>query len=255
MMSRQKQILETLTRSGKLEVAVLAEKLGVSRVTMRKDLDMLEKRGLVKREHGYATIGSSDDLNNRLAYHYEEKRRIAQLAAQSVNDGDTVMIESGSCCALLAEELVLRKRELTIITNSAFIADYIRGNANAKIVLLGGNYQLESQVMVGPLVRVCAEQFFVDKLFVGTDGFTIQQGFTNSDMMRAEAVRAMCRQANKAIVLTESQKFLTHGVVSLMRSKEVYAVYTDSGIPREIEDHLMECGVQVNKIPDSAQTG
>lgn len=247
MIDRHKQILEELTRAQKLEVSVLAERLGVSQVTVRKDLDALEKRGLVDREHGFALIGASDDLNNRLAYHYDEKRQIAQIAARDIHPGDTVMIESGSCCALLAEELVSTRQDVTIITNSAFIAGYVRARPGARIVLLGGDYQLQSQVMVGPLVRLCAEQFFVDKLFIGTDGFNAQYGFTGSDMMRAEAVRAMRRQATKTIVLTESRKFLAHGVVSLVPTGEVYEVYTDGDIPAESEQCLLEHGVRLNK--------
>lgn len=247
MADRKKQILEELTHAEKMEVSVLAEKLGVTPATMRRDLDALEKRGLIRREHGFATIGANDDINNRLAYHFDEKRRIAKSAAQSVRDGETVIIESGSCCTLLADELINTKKDVTIITNSAFVASYVRGNPNAKIVLLGGDYQLQSQVLVGPLVRTSVEQFFVDKLFVGTDGFTTNFGFTNSDMMRAEAVKAMRRQASKTIVLTESQKFNVHGVVSLIRTEDVFAVYTDNNIPPNIEEFLLERGVQLNK--------
>lgn len=248
MKGRQEAILEELTRHQKLEVSVLAEKLGVSQVTMRKDLDTLEKRGLVKREHGFALIGPSDDLNNRLAFHYQEKQRIAKMAAESVSPGETVMIESGSCCALLAETLVKTKRDVTIITNSAFIAGYIRSDPHSRVILLGGDYQSEAQVMVGLLVRLCAEQFHVEKLFIGTDGFMPQYGFTNSDMMRAEAVRIMSKQANKTIVLTEAQKFSMHGVVSLLRTQDVYAVYTDTAIPEDAEQVLLENNVQVYKV-------
>lgn len=248
MIDRQKRILEELTRAKKMEVVSLAERLEVSQVTIRKDLDALGKMGLVKREHGFAVIGASDDLNNRLAFHYEQKQRIAKAAAQTVADGETVMIESGSCCALLAQELVKTRRDLTIITNSAFIAGYLRTYPQAKIVLLGGDYQLESQVMVGPMVRICAEHYFVDKLFVGTDGFDERFGFTNSDMMRAEAVRNMARQAKKIMVLTESDKFSSVGVVSLVRTKDVAAVYTDTGVPAQAASFLREQGVAVHTV-------
>ena len=77
----------------------------------------LEAKGLIKREHGYALLCSNDDINNRLAYHYELKRRIAQAAASLVRDGETVMIESGSCCALLADELCTRKRDCLLYTS------------------------------------------------------------------------------------------------------------------------------------------
>ena len=128
--NRTNQILELLTQENKIEVAQLADHLGVSQVTVRKDLDALESRGIIKREHGFAVLCSTDDINGRIAYHYEEKREIALRAAELVSDGDTIMIESGSCCALLADVLTQLRKDLTIITNSAFIAEYIRGKAN-----------------------------------------------------------------------------------------------------------------------------
>ena len=79
MKKREPLILELLAENGRMEVSALAEKLGTSQVTVRKDLDALEKRGIIRREHGFAVFGGSDDLNNRLAVHYEEKRRIAGM--------------------------------------------------------------------------------------------------------------------------------------------------------------------------------
>ena len=174
---------------------------GVSQVTIRKDLIQLENDGLIMREHGYATLRNSADISNRLVYHYEIKQKIAKLAVQSIADGETVMIESGSCCALVAMEIARTKQDVTLITNSAFIADYVRKTGNIRILLLGGEYQKESQVMVGPITRKCAETFFVDKLFIGTDGFTKEFGFTGNDYMRSESVRDMARQAEHVIVV------------------------------------------------------
>lgn len=105
MSKRDAMILELLTTRGKTEVAALSEVLGVSEVTVRKDLDALQEKGLVQRIHGYATLANPNDVGGRLAYHYEEKRLIAHAAAELVQDGSTIMIESGSCCALLAREL------------------------------------------------------------------------------------------------------------------------------------------------------
>ena len=118
MKNRGNKILELLTKDNKIEVSHLAEELGVSQVTMRKDLDTLESKGVIKREHGFALLCSTDDINGRIAYHYEEKRKIAQKAAGLVSNGDTIMIENGSCCALLADTLTATKKDLTIITNS-----------------------------------------------------------------------------------------------------------------------------------------
>ena len=247
MIDRQKRLLDALTNQGRIEVSTLAVQLGVSQVTVRKDLDQLGKLGLIKREHGMAVLGSSDDLNSRLAYHYDQKKRIAKLAAASVEPGETVLIESGSCCALLAEDLAVSDLGITIVTNSAFIAGFLRSVSGAKVVLLGGIYQPASQVMVGPLVRICVSQFFVDKLFIGTDGFSIGKGFTGSDMMRAEAVRAMQKQSNRVMVLTESQKFKSQGIVPLLDVREVHAVYTDKSIPEETGQFLLDSSVSVFK--------
>ena len=92
MKNRGNKILELLTKDNKIEVSHLAEELGVSQVTMRKDLDTLESKGVIKREHGFALLCSTDDINGRIAYHYEEKRKIAQKASGLVSNGDTIMI-------------------------------------------------------------------------------------------------------------------------------------------------------------------
>ena len=93
------------------------------------------------------TLNKSDDMNIRLAYHYEQKQKVAKKAVESIQYGETIMIESGSCCALVALEIAKTKKDVTLITNSAFIADYIRKHTAIKIILLGGEYQHESQVI------------------------------------------------------------------------------------------------------------
>lgn len=247
MNKRQSQILDLLTQNKKLKVTELSDVLNVSQVTIRKDLSALEDSGIIVREHGYAKLNESDDINNRLAYHYDIKQKIAEKAVESIEDGETVMIESGSCCALVALEIAKSKKDVTLITNSAFIADYIRKTGNVRIILLGGEYQEESQVMVGPITRKCAEGFFVDKLFVGTDGFTRETGFTGNDYMRSEAVKDMAKQASNVIIVTDSVKFQQKGVVSLLDTKKVSYVYTDSNIPEDAEEYLVENNIKVIK--------
>lgn len=248
MNRRTNQILEFLTEEHRIEVTQLSNKLGVSQVTVRKDLDELESQGIIVREHGFACLKSTNNLRGRIAYHYEAKRKIAARAAEIVSDGDTLMIESGSCCALLAGELVSSKKDLTIITNSAFIADYIRGKSNFQIVLLGGIYQQDSQVLVGPMIRQCVENFYVERFFIGTDGYSARTGFTNQDQMRAQAVRDMARQAEHIIILTESEKFSRHGIVPLNLRDYPRTVITDSRISAEITSELQKNQIEVITI-------
>lgn len=248
MINRQSQILDIVTQAHRVEVVKLSAQLGVSQVTIRKDLDILESKGLIKREHGFAIINASDDINNRLAYHYEIKQELARHAARQVHDGETIMIESGSCCALLAAELVSVKQNLTLITNSAFIAGYIRKYPFAKIILLGGEYQNESQVMVGPLVTLCAQNFTVDKFFIGADGFQEQTGFTGKDFARSDTVRSMAKQAAHICVITESLKFSQNGVVPLVPVSAVSTVITDNKIPDDKKAYLIQNGVDVQAV-------
>ena len=250
MKNREPLILEILAERGKVEVSALAELLGTSQVTIRKDLDTLEKRGIIRREHGFAVFGGSDDINNRLAYHYEEKRRIARKASRLVEPGETVMIENGSCCALLAEELAVSNPGITIVTNSAFIASYIRKSEKAHIILLGGDFQNDAQVMVGPILRTCAAQFFVDKLFIGVDGFSEKLGFTGNDHLRVQAVRDMAEHADRIFVVTESSKFTRHGVVPLLVPEKPVHVITDPLLSPEAEAALRRAGIGVSRTDE-----
>ena len=245
MSKRDAMILELLTTRGKTEVAALSEVLGVSEVTVRKDLDALQEKGLVQRIHGYATLANPNDVGGRLAYHYEEKRLIAHAAAELVQDGSTIMIESGSCCALLARELADTKDSVTIVTNSAFICNYVRDSMRVSCTLLGGAYQRDSQVMVGPLVRICAEEFYVDHLFIGADGWIEEVGFTNADQMRADAVRSMSGSANEVVVLTESQKFAQRGAVPMRLPGKKISVITDTLITEEQRAGAERLGIHV----------
>ena len=245
MSTRQLTLLESIVVAGRIAVAELAGIAHVSTVTIRKDLDDLEARGLIRRERGVAMLVSPDDPAGRLAYHYAEKVRIAAAAAATVNDGETVMIEAGSCCALLAEQISIQRTGITIVTNSAFIAQRLGAHPMVSTVLLGGEQQHDSRVLVGPMVELCARQFIVDRLFIGTDGFTPSLGFTARDYMRATAVRALASRAERVVVLTESEKLGSHGPVPLLDAHDVAALWTDSAAPDAQVDALTGAGVEV----------
>ena len=162
-----------------------------------------------------------------------------------VSNGETVMLESGSTCALLAEQLAKLKKDITIITNSAYIAIRIRELPIRKVLLLGGEYQKEYQGMVGPLIRKCAKEFFVDKFFVGTDGFIPEAGFTCDDLMRVETMKYMADSANRMIILADSTKFSQKGVVIQSTFSEIDTICTDSGVSSEVLDILAKNNIQV----------
>ena len=247
MKDRETLILERLSRDGQAGVSELSEALGVSQVTIRKDLGQLEKRGIIVREHGKARLVSSENISGRIAAHYEAKMAIAREAAKLIHDGDIVMIESGSSCALLADELCRTRRDLTIITNSAFIAERIRQANHIEVVLLGGILQEDSHTLTGPLVALCAENFYADYCFIGTDGWSEQTGFCNKDTMRGQAVRDMVRQCDAAVVLTESEKFARRGNIPLNLRGKVKMTVTDDHIDEETVKRIEATGVEVRR--------
>ena len=186
-----------------------------------------------------------DDINYRLAQNYDLKRKIALEASKIVNDGEVIMIESGSTCALLAEELAFNRSDITIITNSCFIASYVRKAESVKVILIGGEYQKESQVNVGPLVKQVISEFYVDKLFVGIDGFDQRRGFTGSDITRCDTTRMLATAAEQTIVLTDSSKFSQNGVVSEFAFNEISKVFTDGMINKEALEFLQKEEIDV----------
>ena len=250
MTHRHTKILDVISKHQRAEVIALSELMGVSQVTIRKDLDILEERGLIRREHGYACLGKMDDIGKRMAFNYDIKRRIAKEAATLVDEGETVMIESGSCCALLAEELANKQQDITIITNSVYIANFIRNASHTRVILLGGCYQPESQVLVGPMTRKCSQIFFSNKFFVGTDGFMPNFGFTGKDHMRSQTVMDLAENARDIFVLTEAEKFQHQGVLGMVRLESVSGVFTDERIPAEVEKLLLKNNITLHKVPE-----
>ena len=251
MTDRQTKILEIVNQKKKVEVATLSQMLEVSQVTIRKDLDALEELNFLTREHGYATMKNMSDISNRMAFCSETKQRIAEKASEIISDGETIMVESGSSCALLVKYLSETKKDITVITNSSYIARFIRETEGGvtKVIVLGGEYQKEAEVMVGPLVKTCAEAFYVDKLFMGTDGYIPGIGFTSGDMLRAEAAKSMADSTRNSIILTDSSKFSEHGVVMQCRLKDINMVFTDDQVPLEAKDAMEQNGIIVETVP------
>lgn len=242
---RKSKILELLSVSGKLEVTTIAAQCKVSLVTVRKDLTELEQCGMLRREQGYAILNDGSDMRRRLAANHAVKRRLARTAAMLVDDGDTVMIESGSCCILLAEEISRTKENVTIVTNSIFIAQHIGKSPRIHVVLLGGDYQADSQAVVGPITRVGAQSFHVRYLFAGTDGYRPGTGFTGDNHLRVEALRNMAESADQVVILTESQKFWKQGVVPLFSLQQIGCLVTDEAISHEVQKELERHSIRV----------
>ncbi len=144
MNARQQSILQVVIDKGRMSVADLAKMTGVSEVTIRQDLNLLEKQSYLRRTHGYAVPLDSEDVETRMMTHFAIKRELASRAAALVNTGETVFIENGSSNALLARTLAERG-DITIITVSSYIAHLLK-ETPGEVILLGGIYQKRRRV-------------------------------------------------------------------------------------------------------------
>ncbi len=241
---RQKSILNLLGHQDEVSVNELSKQLKVSSVTIRQDLNFMESEGLLKRIHGGAVLRDADDLANRLGVNYDKKLKIARKVAEYVNEGETILIESGSINALLAREIA-KKRNVKIITTNVYIARQFRKNAGANVILLGGLYQHQSETLVGKITRVCIDQINYSKAFLGIDGYTTDSGFTLRDLFRSEISSYIIEKSNEVFIVSDSSKFGKTELTRICYPADIQHVATDSDLEQEYVNDLCHAGVNV----------
>lgn len=242
MHHRHNQIVHIVNEQKRVMVKELSVSTGVSEVTIRQDLNYLEKQGFLKRVHGAAMCIQDDDVSNRMEICFDAKQELAEKAALLVAPGETILIEGGSANALLARVLSNRK-DLTIITPSVYIAHLLR-NSPVNIILLGGVYQHQSESLVGPLTKACIQQTHFSTAFIGVDGFHCDTGFTSRDMMRAEVVSEILAKNIRNVVLTDASKFGQIYSTSLGELKQFSTLVTNKEIPPQDITYLQSQGVE-----------
>ncbi|AMH18907.1 YciT family transcriptional regulator [Hafnia paralvei ATCC 29927] len=248
MNSRQQAILQYVNDLRRVSVADLSRNTGVSEVTIRQDLNLLEKRNYLKRIHGYAVAFESDDVDARMMINFTLKQKLAAYAASLVNDGETIFIENGSTNALLARYLAERKR-VTLITVSTYIAHLLK-ETECEVILMGGLYQKGSETMVGPLTRQCIQQVYFSKAFLGIDGYHPETGFTGRDMMRADVANTVLAKGVENIILTDSSKFGQIHPNPLQPLKAISRVITDYRLADGYKNHLKQQNILVDTVDE-----
>lgn len=248
---RRQKILGLLQSDGRVIVGKLSKVFGVSQITIRKDLDSLQERGLVQRSHGGALPPTTSalfdpSLQEKQKQHAPEKQRIAAAAAAMVKDGSCVMLDSGTTTAAIA--LALRKLSaLTIITNSIKIAADI-GSTNFEVILTGGTLRKNSFSMVGPIAEDVLKEMHADLLFLGVDGFDPEIGLTTPNILEARVNRAMVASARKVVAVCDSTKFSHRSLSRIAPVSSVHHVITDHNLPESIAENLRSQNIEVTLV-------
>lgn len=246
-LDREKAILELLSEDSGLTSAKICENLGVSIVTIRHDLKSLEEKGLLVRMHGGALPAFHQGILNRQKLEIENKRKIARIAAELVNDGDTIMIEAGTTTALIARYL-LGKRNIRIVTNNLLILPYIRVNPSINVTFIGGEFRPETESMVGAIALRELEQFHVSIAFVGADGWSLDKGITAHHVEAGEVIKRTAEQADKIVLVADSTKYIQTGYVHVLPLEKLDVIITNKGLEKSIIDDLKESGIKLELI-------
>lgn len=227
---RKKTILEMLKNDDEVKVLRLAEIFGTSGVTIRGDLAEMEQAGLLRRTHGGAVSTKkayySMSLNDRMTINRAEKKQIAKACAALINDGDTLMIDSGTTTRYLAMELAERSN-LTIVTNALLVAEEFVYNNSINVILLGGNLDLKYQFTFGDDTIAQLNKYRADKMILATDGISEAHGLTTYHYQEADVSRLMIERANSVIVVADHSKIGKEGFAYIAPLESIDVLVTD----------------------------
>lgn len=244
---RLEKIIALLNKENRLVTKELPAKLNTTSVTIRKDLAILEERGLLKRTHGGAIktkkLYAGLALNEKEKINLEEKMRIVQRAAKMVSEGDTIILDSGSTTSLLAKQ-IKNMQNITVITNAMNIANELL-NTDIDVILIGGSLIKKTSTLVGPLADETLKKISADKLFIGVDGIDFETGLTTPDINEAKTSRVMMEISGETIVVVDSTKFGRRSLGVISKIKDIHKLITTKKLSEPEVKKLSHDGIEV----------
>ena len=249
---REQRIVELLQRSAVLSVAELSRQLEVSPATVRRDLQSMHERNLLRRVRGGATLRSlmrAEPLfQDKEARHREAKEAIAAAALELIEDHDRIYLDGGSTLLMLAR-LLERRAGLTVVTNSLMAASPLM-NSSHRLILVGGEFRALSRTLVGPLTASVINGIHVNKAFMGTIGFTVEDGMTTTDPQEAFTKECIMQRADQVILLADSSKLGAPSFARSGRAEDIDLLVTER-IDRQFEADLEAIGIEVVLAPQN----
>lgn len=243
-------ILSQLEKNGQVSVNDLSESLGVSSVTIRNDLEQLERKNMLLRARGGAMkisqshVGLDYPLSDKQKKHLPEKKEIGKKAIELIEEGNTIILDSGSTTFEIAKGLG-KFEELTVITNAINIASLLADNKNINVIVPGGTLRKNSLSLVGILAEKGFKNYFCDKLFLGVDGLDTSYGLSTPNIEEAHLNQIMIEMSQRVIVVADSSKFNRRGFAFIAPVSKMHTLITDKGIPAEEKTKLEGMGIEV----------
>jgi DeoR/GlpR family transcriptional regulator of sugar metabolism len=236
---RQSLILQAVRNDGSARVSDLTQQLGVSDMTIRRDLEVLAKDGLVEKVHGGAVLpgshgGHEPGFEDKLVLERPEKTSIARTAANLVRPGTAIAIAAGTTTFALAQCL-LDVPGLTIVTNSLRVANLFGGNRTPDVasVVLTGGMRTASDALVGPVADLTISSLHFDTLFLGCTGLDPEVGLSTPNLAEAETNRALIKVARRVVVLADHTKWGVVSLASFAPVEKINVLVTDVLLPSD----------------------
>jgi DeoR/GlpR family transcriptional regulator of sugar metabolism len=257
---RQQDITRLIEKNGRARVTDLAERFGVSAVTIRKDLLVLEADRKVVRTHGGAIVPQAHrpepafDVRERLQR--DAKSRIGAAAAARVSDGQSIVLDASTSASYVARHLKVRDswHFLTVVTNSIRIALDLAGHPGITVLMLGGRVRGEALSVVGPLGDGVFRRVNVQTAFLGAAGFTVENGLTDAMEEEAQIKRSMVSAAREVIAVVDHTKWGRTASATFCRTDGLTGVITDEEAPAEMVERLEAMGITVTRVAASVRT-
>ncbi len=247
---RQQAIADLVTQRGRLSVAELADRFTVTTETVRRDLSLLERAGVVRRVHGGAVPSKALAVlelavTERDTSHAEQKDRVAAAALQFLpTEGGSLLLDAGTTTARLAD-LLPHDVSFIVFTNAVPIAGRLASRANVELHLLPGRVRRTTQAAVGVDTVDALEGLRTDVAFIGTNGLSLAHGLSTPDPAEAAAKRAMIASARQVVVLADSSKIGAESTIRFGELTQVDVLVTDTGISDADHDALTALDIKV----------
>lgn len=244
---RQEQILNYINKKRKASIDELSKHFNVSKVTIRRDINDLANRGLAIKIHGgvlsiYNTLSHEIPYDKKFGLNSDQKKRIGKAAANLIEDGEVIILDSGSTTFEIAANL--NKNDLTVITNDIKIAMELAHRPNISLIVAGGTLAKSVYTLIGPQTESFLSQIHVNKTFLGADAISLDHGITNRTMEEVPIKQAMIKAADEVIVVADNSKFNKKVFAHLCDLNEIDKLITDK-IDEKFKQKLSEMGVEV----------
>lgn len=247
---RHKYILDKLNKYGFVRITDVADELGVTKVTIRKDVKILEEQGLLYKVHGSARPANPHvadlDVHVKDTINRDAKRLIAQRAVQMLDNDDSIIIASGSTIYAFAEEIKAREwYHLNIVTPFLRLGVLLNESEHVNVVQLGGMVHKKSLSVLGEEASRALDDCICSKLFFGVDGIDLEHGITTSTLDEAKLTRKMMKAASQTIILADSSKFGQRGFGRICALEDIDVIITDDKIPEQMVAMIEEASVDL----------